>query len=72
MSLKAYKKKLPSDYAILSFRASIEEKEDIELLIKAAQDMVNAKLLPEEKRFKKKDIILAALKAGLKEIINNV
>ena len=69
-SLKVEKKKLPSDYPLISFRSSAEQKAAIDFLIEKAIKLYNKGLGEDQKVFKKNDIGIEALKLGLATLIN--
>lgn len=68
-ALKADKKKMPSDYPLLSFRASEEDKIEIEGSIEKLRARLNKNLKEDEKVFKKNSIAIEALKVGLNELL---
>ncbi len=63
--MKRDKLKTPYDYEIFSFRATKDQKENLNSLIDAVVDLYNRKKSKDEKKYRKNDVIMEALEKGL-------
>jgi len=63
--MKRDKLKTPEDYEIFSFRSSTEEKDELNADIDAVVELYNRKLEADERKWRKNDVIMEALRIGL-------
>lgn len=65
MSLNSRKKKQPSDYPIFGFRVDSKIKQELEMAIGRVQKKLNKIKDPQDRLYRKNDVIVEALRAGL-------
>lgn len=66
--MKAKKKKDPNDYPLLAVRMPEEVKTEIMAEVKKIKTMLNKSLKDGEMKFRMNDVIIEALRKGLKQI----
>jgi hypothetical protein len=66
--MKRDKLKTPEDYEIFSFRTTQPEKDALKTEIGSVTDFYNRKLKDGERKWRKNDVIMEALRIGLKEL----
>jgi hypothetical protein len=65
-------KKQASDYQQMLLRPSVEDKELIEALIESLLITLNSNLAPRQKKFKKNDVAIEAMKLGLAQMKSEI
>lgn len=70
--MKAKKKKTPADYPQMQFKVDQATKDDFTHRIDRLVDLYNSKKSPEELKTRKNDVIIDALKKGLKVLEKKV
>lgn len=65
-------KKSPADYPQFLIRLSKEDKEQIEAQIEELLDVLNSNIGPRQRKFKKGEIAVEALKRGLVELKSEI
>jgi len=63
--MKREQLKTPEDYEIFSFRSTTEEKDELNADIDAVVVLYNRKLPEGERKWRKNDVIMEALRIGL-------
>ena len=61
-------KKKPSEYPLFSFRISIQDKEEINSLLKEIHELANRALKSDQKRIKKNEILVSGLLHSLRRM----